>query len=77
MNKIKKLEGRTNGQYEVQEKWIKNLTDEEISKEVYGILALGPKFSINIAPNELNMFDLLADLERIIQRKPRENQDLI
>lgn len=76
LKKIRNL-SRDNIQYiKTQEKWIKNLSKKPIPKTVQNLLSLGSKFNVPTTKKDVNVKNLIADTEYILQGVQSEQKNI-
>lgn len=87
-NKLNRLHERTNSHthtlnltqnitHTAQEKWVKNLTNTDIPKNIMEVLALGPKFSIPYNRNNLPITDIIASVETCIDKLDKDTKNKV
>lgn len=59
-----------------QNKWIKNLTTKQIPQSVNNLLSLGSKFIIQSTKKDVNIENIIADTEYILQGIPDERKNI-
>ncbi|XP_060525272.1 uncharacterized protein LOC132701408 [Cylas formicarius] len=57
--------------------WFKNVSNIEIPDDVRGFLSLGPKFSLPVSPQHIDIFKLLSEVEITIQNSDEQKRDLL
>lgn len=78
LRKIKALQRRIHkADYKVPEKWFKNLSQTTVPEEVRTVLGLGSKFNVPLDHKEINIKDLIADVESILDLVEEDRRDTL
>ncbi|XP_044744509.1 uncharacterized protein LOC123306525 [Coccinella septempunctata] len=78
LRKIKALQRRIHkADYKVLEKWFKNLSQTAVPEEVRIVLGLGSKFSVPLDHKEINIKDLIADVESLLDLVEGDRRDTL
>lgn len=77
LKKINDLCMRKQNPVEIQERWIKNLTNKPLPTTVKNILSLGSKFSVPTTKKDIKIDNLIADLEYALLAVPENRRDVL
>ncbi|XP_044745169.1 uncharacterized protein LOC123307032 [Coccinella septempunctata] len=77
LKKIDDLCRKKRNQIDIQEKWLKNLSNKTLPETVRNILSLGSKFSIPTTKKDIKVDSLIADLEYVLLGVTEDRRDVL
>ncbi|XP_044749037.1 uncharacterized protein LOC123309796 [Coccinella septempunctata] len=77
LKKVDDLCRKKRNQIDIQEKWLKNLSNKTLPETVRNILSLGSKFSIPTTKKDIKVDSLIADLEYVLLGVSEDRRDVL
>lgn len=75
--KFDTLKARQQLKIPTQERWFKNISNEQIPDDISNFLALGPKFSIKPNVRDISIPKILAEVESVTTHEPHNHGKII
>ncbi|XP_044754436.1 uncharacterized protein LOC123313562 [Coccinella septempunctata] len=60
----------------IQDRWLKNISNKPIPEDVRSVLSLGSKFSLQATKKDIKLENIIADVEYIIGYIPEETREI-